>query len=210
MRALDFEMTRRVMPKAAATYVLTAVAGFAVFPGIAHADKIKNPIAIFQKLDKITGRISDKPIELEIDKPTRIDGTTLVVTPRVCYTRPQTESPLTTSFVEVNDIQTDGQQKRIFTGWMFADSPGLHGLEHPIYDIWLTGCKGGTQVIVTPPDPNDEPPPAALMKPAPVAKAPTTPRPAPQVRTAQPVEPAAPPPQPAKPKSLFEAIFGGG
>ncbi|RFB80367.1 DUF2155 domain-containing protein [Methylovirgula sp. 4M-Z18] len=199
-------MTKHMTPKAAAIGILTVAAGFTASADVAYADKIKNPVAIFQKLDKITGRISDKPIELEIDKPARIDGTTLVVTPRVCYTRPQTESPLTTSFVEVNDIQTDGQQKRIFTGWMYADSPGLHGLEHPIYDVWLIGCKGGTQVIVTPPDPNDEPPPAPLMKPAPVAKAP--PRQAP-VRTAQPQPEYAPPPQPAKPKSLFDALFGG-
>jgi hypothetical protein len=35
---------------------------------------------------------------------------------------------------------------------MFAASPGLHGIEHPVYDIWLTDCKGGTQIIHTPPE----------------------------------------------------------
>ena len=37
--------------------------------------------------------------------------------------------------------------KRIFTGWMFASSPGLHAVEHPIYDLWLTDCKGGTKTV---------------------------------------------------------------
>jgi hypothetical protein len=40
-----------------------------------------------------------------------------------------------------------GEVKRIFGGWMFAASPGLHAVEHPIYDVWLTDCKGGAQVV---------------------------------------------------------------
>ena len=66
-------------------------------------------------------------------------------------TRPPTDAPRTDAFVEVDEIDEKQQIKRIFSGWMFADSPGLHGVEHPIYDIWLTDCKGGTQVIHTPP-----------------------------------------------------------
>ena len=54
---------------------------------------------------------------------------------------PPTEEPKTTSFVEVDENQLDGSQKRIFTGWMFAESPGIYGLEHPTYDVWLTECE---------------------------------------------------------------------
>ena len=68
---------------------------------------------------------------------------TLQITERACYTRPATEAPQTTSFVEVDEIDADKKYKRIFSGWMFAASPGLHGIEHPIYDIWLTDCTGG-------------------------------------------------------------------
>ena len=71
----------------------------------------------------------------------------LQITPRVCYSRPPTEAPQTDVFVEVDEIAEKKTYKRIFTGWMFADSPGLHGVEHPVYDIWLTDCKGGTTVI---------------------------------------------------------------
>ena len=64
----------------------------------------------------------------------------LKVTPRVCFTRAPTEPPKTTTFVEVEETQLDGKEKRIFSGWMFADSPGLNAVEHPVFDVWLTDC----------------------------------------------------------------------
>ena len=64
----------------------------------------------------------------------------LKVTPRVCYSRAPTEPPKTTTFVEVEEMQLDGKEKRIFSGWMFADSPGLNAVEHPVFDVWLTDC----------------------------------------------------------------------
>src|SRR5262249_58237783 len=83
----------------------------------------------------------------------------LQVTPRVCYTRPPTETPNTDAFIEVDEVTLQGDVKRIFTGWMFAASPGLHAVEHPIYDIWLTDCKNPV-VAPTPPTPPQPPPPA--------------------------------------------------
>ena len=90
---------------------------------------------------------------------------TLQITPRVCYSRPPTEAPQTDVFAQVDEIDEKKQLKRIFSGWMFADSPGLHGIEHPIYDIWLTDCKGGTTVIheapeveASVPNPDETPP----------------------------------------------------
>ena len=71
----------------------------------------------------------------------------LQVTPRVCYTRPPTEAANTDGFVDVDEVTLQGEVKRVFTGWMFAASPGLHAVEHPIYDVWLTDCKGGTSVV---------------------------------------------------------------
>ena len=62
------------------------------------------------------------------------------MTPRVCFTRAPTEPPKTTTFVEVEETQLDGKEKRIFSGWMFADSPGLNAVEHPVFDVWLTDC----------------------------------------------------------------------
>ena len=103
----------------------------------ARAQKISNPVAVFAGLDKITARIT--AFEVAIDKTVQFGA--LRVTPRVCYTRPPTEPPFTSAFVEVDEVLIDKSEKRIFTGWMFADSPGLHAVEHPVFDVWLTDCR---------------------------------------------------------------------
>jgi hypothetical protein len=82
------------------------------------------------------------------------------MTPKVCYTRPPTESPNTTAFVEVDEVTLESKIRRVFTGWMFAASPGLHAVEHPVYDIWLVECKGGTEVIAEPKEAVEDPLPA--------------------------------------------------
>lgn len=99
--------------------------------------KISHAIATFSGLDKITGRI----IAFDVAINETVQFGALQVTPRVCYARPQTIAPLTTAFAEVDEITLDNKIRRIFTGWMFADSPGLHAVEHPVYDIWLIACK---------------------------------------------------------------------
>ncbi|MFG1346897.1 DUF2155 domain-containing protein [Xanthobacter autotrophicus DSM 431] len=101
------------------------------------AQKIPNPLASFAGLDKITGRTTT--FDVAIGETAQFGA--LQVTPRACYTRPATETQNTTAFAEVNEVTLQGQAKRIFTGWMFASSPGLHAVEHPIYDVWLIGCK---------------------------------------------------------------------
>lgn len=102
----------------------------------ALADRIENETAVFSALDKVTARINR--LEVPLNQTVRFGS--LKVTPRVCYSRPPTEPPKTTSFVEVEEVQLDGDEERIFTGWMFAESPGLNAVEHPVYDVWLTGC----------------------------------------------------------------------
>jgi hypothetical protein len=139
------------------------------------AQKIVNPTAVFSGLDKITGRITT--FEAAIGETVQFGA--LQVRPRACYTRPPTETPLTDGFVEVDEVTLQGEVRRIFTGWMFAASPGLHAVEHAIYDVWLTDCKGGAQAVAEAPPP----PPAA----APAARpAPAQPRPPAPQRQAQP------------------------
>jgi hypothetical protein len=99
--------------------------------------RISNPTAVFSGLDKITGRI----ITFEVAMDETVQFGALQVTPHACYTRAATEIQNTSSFVDVDEITLQGDIKRIFTGWMFANSPGLHGVEHPIYDVWVTDCK---------------------------------------------------------------------
>ncbi len=108
-----------------------------IVPTNTLAEKIENEIAVFAALDKVTARISKLEVELG---DTKVFGA-LRITPRICYTRPPTEPPLTSSFVEVEEIKLDGAVSKLFTGWMFAQSPGLHGVEHPVFDVWLINCK---------------------------------------------------------------------
>jgi hypothetical protein len=141
-------MNAKTRGRAASTIVgvLIAAAPFAVGPAL--ADRISHPTAVFSGLDKITGRII--AFEAGIDETVQFGS--LLVTPRICYTRPPTEAPRTDGFVEVDEITEKKTYNRIFSGWMFAASPGLHGVEHPVYDIWLTDCKGGTQILPSPPE----------------------------------------------------------
>jgi len=115
--------------------LLTAAAVF--WPAAGQAQNIQNQIAVFAALDKVTARIS--PLEVPIDQSKEFGA--LTITPRACNTRPATEQPLTSAFVEIEETQLDETRRRIFTGWMFAESPGLHGVEHPVFDVWLTSCR---------------------------------------------------------------------
>ncbi|KQP52166.1 MULTISPECIES: DUF2155 domain-containing protein [unclassified Methylobacterium] len=195
--------------------------------GHALADKIKNPTAVFSGLDKITGRIVS--FEVAVDETVQFGA--LQMTPRVCYSRPPTESPKTTAFLEVDEVTLDNKYRRIFTGWMFAASPGLHAIEHPIYDVWLVDCKGGNDIIAEAREQEDVP--AMASKPEKTKRQ----RNSDPTRTAQQVNPngqvdveaprgvpvqpkqkpsrkffptnegPAPAPPPQQPQSIFDAIF---
>lgn len=112
----------------------------------AAAVTIANPVAAFSGLDKITARITN--FDVYIGETVQFGA--LQITPRACYTRPPTETQRTSVFVEVDQVSLKGSVTRIFTGWMFADSPALHAIDHAVYDIWLVDCKTSTDV--PPPD----------------------------------------------------------
>jgi hypothetical protein len=116
----------------------------AVVSGFAHAQgqRMENPVAEFTGVDKITGRIIS--FDVYIDETVQFGA--LQVTPRVCFSSPEGEEPRTESFVEVDEITLDRAIRRIFSGWMFAESPGLNAVEHAIYDVWLKDCKADSEV----------------------------------------------------------------
>jgi len=105
-------------------------------------ERISNPVAEFAGIDKITGRII--AFDVYVDETVQFGA--LQVTPRVCYSSPETDEPKTDSFVEVDEITLDRKIRRIFTGWMFAESPGLNAVEHAVYDVWLKSCKQSSEV----------------------------------------------------------------
>jgi len=182
-----------------------AVAALCLAPADVFADKIRHPTAVFAGLDKITGRII--AFDVAIDETVQFG--TLQITPRACYSRPPTEAPLTLGFAEVDEVTTTNEFKRIFSGWMFAASPGLHGVEHPVYDVWVTDCIGGKEIIrdvaATPPDQDPALRPGAQQpRPRQPARSVTPPPAGPASPGAPPVatgSPAAPVAQPRPPVS---------
>jgi len=120
-----------------------ALAALSVLPaGQASAARISNPVAVFAGIDKITGRITT--FDVYVNETVQYGA--LQVTPKVCYSRDDAEAQKIDAFVEVDEITLDRKIRRVFSGWMFADSPGLNAVEHPIYDVWLTGCKQSSDV----------------------------------------------------------------
>lgn len=117
----------------------TLMAGMAAAAAQDQANRIENPTAVFSGLDKITGRI----VQFDVAVNETVQFGALQVTPKSCLTSPPTEQPETVAFVEVDEITLQNETRRIFSGWMFAASPGLNAVEHPIYDIWVIDCKGG-------------------------------------------------------------------
>jgi hypothetical protein len=90
-------------------------------------------------LDKITGQPTQ--IVAPIGKP--VQFATLTITARYCYSTPPSEPPETSAFLQIDDLRPGQKDKRIFSGWMYASSPGLNGLQHPLYDVWVISCSNG-------------------------------------------------------------------
>ncbi|MEI9886681.1 MAG: DUF2155 domain-containing protein [Rhizomicrobium sp.] len=166
------------MKRFAGTVLLcTALAALPVL-GFAKSDKLVAPAPakssgpltlVMRGLDKITGRAVT--VLAPIGKP--VSYATLTITAKYCYSTPSTETPETAAFVQIVDHRPDQPPRRIFSGWMYASSPGLHGVEHPLYDVWVITCRPvtpgetvmvGPNKIVTPvsPDANDAEKPAEL------------------------------------------------
>lgn len=114
----------------------------------------KKPAVMLRGLDKISGRSTD--IELAVDQNVLFGG--LRVTVKACHQTPPTEPPESVAYIEVEDygfeLQDDPElpeeidlERRVFNGWMFASSPGLNGLEHPIYDVWVIRCMAEAPVL---------------------------------------------------------------
>ncbi|MGF1456261.1 MAG: DUF2155 domain-containing protein [Alphaproteobacteria bacterium] len=94
-------------------------------------------VAVLRGLDKVTARVRE--YELPVGQTMRMGG--LSITVRACHTRPPEEPPESTAFLEIDENRAGNTQERVFSGWMFASSPALNPLEHPVYDVWLMTCR---------------------------------------------------------------------
>jgi len=88
-------------------------------------------------LDTTTARAST--IESPLGQPARFG--TLPIVARACHKKPPTETPESTAFLEIVDIRPDSPAIAVFTGWMFASSPSVSAMEHPVYDVWVVDCR---------------------------------------------------------------------
>lgn len=114
----------------AAASLVFAVGG--LLPAAAEAET-----AVLQGLDKITARIST--FEAPVDQPARFGS--LEITVRRCQKTPPEEPPESAAFLEIVDVHPDSPEVLLFSGWMFASSPAVSALEHPVYDVWVIDCK---------------------------------------------------------------------
>lgn len=111
------------------------VAAVLASTGSANADP--HAIAVLQTLDKVTARVST--VTVPVGRTAKFG--TLFIKVNHCDKRPPEETPESAVFLDITERRADDQSVRIFTGWMFASSPALNALEHPVYDVWVVDCK---------------------------------------------------------------------
>lgn len=103
-------------------------------PGLAHAEAMD--AALLQGLDKVTARIST--IRAPVGQPVRFGSLEIVA--RHCDKTPPEERPEAAAFLQISEIKQGEPAEELFSGWMFASSPALSALEHPIYDVVVVDC----------------------------------------------------------------------
>lgn len=95
------------------------------------------PIIILQGLDKITARTSKFAFRVG----ETVDFGSLKITAHSCQVSDPMDPPESAALLEIHEQKKSQLPKSVFQGWMFASSPALSSLEHPIYDIWVIDCK---------------------------------------------------------------------
>ena len=111
-----------------------------LLPLTAHAvvPTQEQPVVVLRALDKMTARVEE--IGLPVGKTIQFGSLSIVA--KTCRTTlPEETPPESATYLEVSEVKLGVQDVPVFKGWMFASSPALSAMEHPIYDIWVTGCK---------------------------------------------------------------------
>lgn len=123
----------------------------------ASAREMENfPVVKLQTLDKVTARTTT--FEARVGSTVKFGP--LFIKTQSCQKAPPVEQPEAAAFLQVWQVLPDDTPEWIFSGWMFASSPALSYMDHPIYDVWVLDClehKTGEEE----PSPEEEAPPAA-------------------------------------------------
>ena len=115
--------------------VVAAALGIVGWAATAVADP--HLMAVLQGLDKVTARVSI--IEAPVGRTVRFG--TLEIIARTCDKRPPEEPPESAAFLDIWEVRRGEAAQSLFRGWMFASSPALSALEHPVYDVWMVDCR---------------------------------------------------------------------
>lgn len=108
-------------------------------------------VAVLRSLDKTYARTST--FEVPVGQTVKF-GETLFIRPQACRKTPPTKQPESAAFLQIwehvlPDVaqkkKKDGDDKKdtrwVFSGWMFASSPALSAMDHPVFDVWVIDCK---------------------------------------------------------------------
>lgn len=98
---------------------------------------VAGAVGVLQTLDKVTGRV--RALEAPVGEAVQFGPLTIVV--RACRKRAPEEPPETAAFVEIVERKGSDTTVDLFRGWMFASSPSVSALEHPVYDVWVNDCR---------------------------------------------------------------------
>ncbi len=147
--------------------LLPAAFGAALLLATSPAHAIQMEEAVLQGLDKITARIST----IKVAVGETVNFGSLQITLRACDKKPPEETPESAAFLQIVEQKQGEQPVTRFSGWMFASSPALSAMEHPVYDLWVLDCenKGEAQPEQAP---TPEQPPATEAQPMPEDAAP--------------------------------------
>jgi hypothetical protein len=104
-------------------------------PGPAPMDT--KHIAVLQALDKVTGRIH--VLNVPVDQPAQF--VSLAIDVRSCRKSLPEDSPESAAFLEIEETTPKGEKRPVFSGWMFASSPAVSAMEHPMFDVWVVECR---------------------------------------------------------------------
>ena len=101
------------------------------------AQNIEGTIVVLQGMDKVTARVWS--FEAPTGRTVRFGTLEIVV--QTCKRTPPEEPPESAAYLDIYEVRSKEVRIELFHGWMFASSPGLSGLEHPVYDVWVLNCK---------------------------------------------------------------------
>jgi len=120
-----------------AAVLASGSSGFAQGQGLSSGPELSFDTAVLQGLDKVTARVVD--IEAPVGVPVHLGNLEIIA--RACKKRRPEDQPESAAFLDIWELRPGEPAAELFRGWMFASSPALSAMEHPVYDLWVLDCR---------------------------------------------------------------------